>query len=155
MQLILRSETRYFSKGSIIADYREDSKGLMVITSGKVRHPMHQGRIVLCFQVCKLCCNTMLCAELQGLCRTTSTWHGGSLTWVLVLADCVRLGLRFPWIPTRRTKRTSRKIQKRSSTFLSAGNLDPPDSSFPPEFCPSTKTMNCCSGHTIPQRPKF
>jgi hypothetical protein len=35
-QLILRSETRYFSKGSIIADYREDSKGLMVITAGKV-----------------------------------------------------------------------------------------------------------------------
>jgi hypothetical protein len=35
-QLILRSETRYFSKGSIIADYRDDANGLMVVTSGKV-----------------------------------------------------------------------------------------------------------------------
>ncbi len=33
---MLRSETRYFSKGSIIADSSEDSKGLMVITSGQV-----------------------------------------------------------------------------------------------------------------------
>jgi hypothetical protein len=36
LQLILRSETRYFSKGSIIADSREDAKCLMVITSGQV-----------------------------------------------------------------------------------------------------------------------
>ncbi len=35
-QLMLRSETRYFSKGSIIADSSEGSKGLMVITSGQV-----------------------------------------------------------------------------------------------------------------------
>ena len=35
----MRSETRYFSKGSIIADNREDSKGLMVITHGKVLKP--------------------------------------------------------------------------------------------------------------------
>ena len=35
-QLILRSETRYFSKGSIIADSREEAKGLIVITSGQV-----------------------------------------------------------------------------------------------------------------------
>ncbi len=36
MQLMLRSETRYFPKGTIIADSSEDSKGLMVITSGQV-----------------------------------------------------------------------------------------------------------------------
>jgi hypothetical protein len=36
MQLILRSEMRYFSKGSIIADSREEAKMLMVITSGQV-----------------------------------------------------------------------------------------------------------------------
>jgi hypothetical protein len=35
-QLVLRSETRYFSKGSIIADSREEAKGLIVITSGQV-----------------------------------------------------------------------------------------------------------------------
>ncbi len=33
---MLRSETRYFPKGTIIADSSEDSKGLMVITSGQV-----------------------------------------------------------------------------------------------------------------------
>jgi hypothetical protein len=35
-QLVLRSETRYFSEGSIIADSREAATGLMVITSGQV-----------------------------------------------------------------------------------------------------------------------
>ena len=35
-QLILKSTTRYFSKGSIIADSGEDAKVLMVITSGQV-----------------------------------------------------------------------------------------------------------------------
>jgi signal-transduction protein with cAMP-binding, CBS, and nucleotidyltransferase domain len=35
-QLISRSETRYFAKGSIVADYREAARGLMVITSGQV-----------------------------------------------------------------------------------------------------------------------
>jgi hypothetical protein len=35
-QLLLRSETRYYSKGTIIADSREEAKGLMVITSGQV-----------------------------------------------------------------------------------------------------------------------
>ncbi len=35
-QLILRSEMRYFSRGSFIADSREDAKMLMVITSGQV-----------------------------------------------------------------------------------------------------------------------
>jgi hypothetical protein len=35
-QLMLRSETRYFPKGTIIADSSEVSKGLMVITSGQV-----------------------------------------------------------------------------------------------------------------------
>ncbi len=35
-QLILRSEMRYFSKGSIIADSREDAKMLMVIPSRQV-----------------------------------------------------------------------------------------------------------------------
>ena len=36
VQLIMRSETRYFSKGSIIADSREDARGIMVVTNGKV-----------------------------------------------------------------------------------------------------------------------
>jgi hypothetical protein len=36
LQLILRSTTQYFAEGSIVADSRELSKGLMVITSGKV-----------------------------------------------------------------------------------------------------------------------
>jgi signal-transduction protein with cAMP-binding, CBS, and nucleotidyltransferase domain len=35
-QLVLRSETKYFSQGSIIADSREEATGLMVITSGQV-----------------------------------------------------------------------------------------------------------------------
>ena len=35
-QLILRSTTKYFSAGSIIADSHENATGLMVITSGSV-----------------------------------------------------------------------------------------------------------------------
>jgi len=35
-ELILRSESRYFCKGSIIGDSREEATGLMVITSGQV-----------------------------------------------------------------------------------------------------------------------
>ena len=35
-QLILKSTTRYFSSGSLIADSRELAKGLLVITSGTV-----------------------------------------------------------------------------------------------------------------------
>ena len=37
MQLTLRSVTKCFSKGSIIADSGEQARGLMVITSGQVR----------------------------------------------------------------------------------------------------------------------
>ncbi len=37
IQLLLRSETRYYSQGTIIADSREEAKGLIVITSGQVR----------------------------------------------------------------------------------------------------------------------
>ncbi len=37
LQLILRSHTKYFAKGSILADSREEAKGLMVITSGQAR----------------------------------------------------------------------------------------------------------------------
>jgi hypothetical protein len=36
IQLLLRSKTRYFSRGSIIADSREQARGLIVITSGQV-----------------------------------------------------------------------------------------------------------------------
>ncbi len=36
-QLLLRSKTRYFSRGSIIADSKEDAKGLIVITAGQVK----------------------------------------------------------------------------------------------------------------------
>ncbi len=36
VQLLLRSETRYYGQGSIIADSRDDSSGLIVITSGQV-----------------------------------------------------------------------------------------------------------------------
>ena len=35
-QLILRSELSYYSKGSIIADSREEAKSVMVVTSGQV-----------------------------------------------------------------------------------------------------------------------
>jgi hypothetical protein len=36
LQLLLKSETRYYSQGTIIADSREEAKGLIVITSGQV-----------------------------------------------------------------------------------------------------------------------
>jgi hypothetical protein len=36
-QLLLRSETRHYAQGSIIADSRDDSRGLLVITSGQVK----------------------------------------------------------------------------------------------------------------------
>ncbi len=36
VQLLLRSETRYYSQGTIIADSREEARGLIVITSGQV-----------------------------------------------------------------------------------------------------------------------
>ena len=35
-QLVLQSELRYFCKGAIVADSREDASGLMVITAGQV-----------------------------------------------------------------------------------------------------------------------
>jgi hypothetical protein len=35
-QLILKSELRYFCKGAIVADSREDATGLMVVTAGQV-----------------------------------------------------------------------------------------------------------------------
>ena len=35
-QLMLRSKTKHFSKGSIIADSHEEAKGLIVITAGQV-----------------------------------------------------------------------------------------------------------------------
>ena len=33
---MMKSQTKYFSKGTIIADSHEEAKGLMVITSGTV-----------------------------------------------------------------------------------------------------------------------
>jgi hypothetical protein len=41
LQLLLKSKTRYFSRGSIIADSREDAKGLVVITAGQVELLFH------------------------------------------------------------------------------------------------------------------
>jgi hypothetical protein len=38
-QLILQSELRYFCKGAIVADSREDATGLMVVTAGQVGPP--------------------------------------------------------------------------------------------------------------------
>ena len=38
-QLMLRSETKYFAKGSIIADSHDKAKALMVINSGLVCLP--------------------------------------------------------------------------------------------------------------------
>ncbi len=35
-QLLLKSETRHYAQGAIIADSRDDSRGLVVITSGQV-----------------------------------------------------------------------------------------------------------------------
>jgi hypothetical protein len=35
-QLIMKSSTRYFAKGSIVADSHEAAKGLMVVTSGQI-----------------------------------------------------------------------------------------------------------------------
>ncbi len=35
-QLLLRSKTRYYSRGSIIADSRENASALIVITAGQV-----------------------------------------------------------------------------------------------------------------------
>ena len=36
LQLILKSQLRYFCKGAIVADSREEATGLMVITAGQV-----------------------------------------------------------------------------------------------------------------------
>ncbi len=46
-QLLLRSKTRYYSRGSIIADSREKAKGLIVITSGQV--PIAQQKTAISF----------------------------------------------------------------------------------------------------------
>ena len=35
----MRSETRYYARGSVIADSRERANGLMVVTSGQARPP--------------------------------------------------------------------------------------------------------------------
>ena len=39
-QLMLWSETRYYAKGTIIADNREEAQGLIVITAGQVTSPV-------------------------------------------------------------------------------------------------------------------
>ena len=36
----MRSETRYYARGSVIADSRERANGLMVVTSGQARPPV-------------------------------------------------------------------------------------------------------------------
>ena len=38
-QLMLRSTTQYFARGTIIADSHEDATALMVVTSGLVGSP--------------------------------------------------------------------------------------------------------------------
>ena len=45
----MKSETRYFSEGTIIADSHEPAKGLMVITSGyvNVELPMDPAEAIL------------------------------------------------------------------------------------------------------------
>ena len=52
LQLILRSETRYFAKGAVIAESHERANGLMVITSGQVCEPpsCHQSFSVYVFR---------------------------------------------------------------------------------------------------------
>ena len=42
-KLLLKSETRYYSQGTIIADSRDEAKGLIVITSGQVMS-LHEDR---------------------------------------------------------------------------------------------------------------
>ncbi len=37
-QLLLRSQTRYFAAGTIIADSRDQANGILVVTSGQVCH---------------------------------------------------------------------------------------------------------------------
>ena len=44
-QLLLKCETRHFAQGSLIADSREEAKGLIVITSGQVWNIPIQQRI--------------------------------------------------------------------------------------------------------------
>ena len=48
-QLLLKSETRYYSQGTIIADSREEAQGLYVITSGQVSVGQSRGHIALFF----------------------------------------------------------------------------------------------------------
>ena len=48
LQLMLRSKTLCFSKGSIIADSQEDAKGLMVITSGQVCSKSKLYHFIIC-----------------------------------------------------------------------------------------------------------
>ena len=76
-QLILRSEMRYFSKGSFIADSREEAKMLMVITSGQVAnkapwkfHPALVYKLKARITVCLLqsCSIAFIIISLQQLC---------------------------------------------------------------------------------------
>ena len=52
VQLIVRSESLYFCKGSIIADSREEATGLMVITAGQV---CNMKKSIFRVQVMKAC----------------------------------------------------------------------------------------------------
>ncbi len=51
---MMRSQTRYFSKGSIIADSGEDARGLMVITAGQARVHAFKTRIQYNNNNCKM-----------------------------------------------------------------------------------------------------
>jgi hypothetical protein len=63
LQLLLKSETRYYSQGTIIADSREEAKGLIVITSGQVC-PFELQSFQLSFKLCRLTVNRQVGAEI-------------------------------------------------------------------------------------------
>jgi hypothetical protein len=48
LQLILKSQTKYYASGSLVADSHEQAQGVMVITSGQIgmELPMASGEAV-------------------------------------------------------------------------------------------------------------
>ncbi len=66
LQLLLRSETRYYSQGTIIADSRDEARGLIVITYGQVCIWGNRRRMVWKSEVLFLMC--LLCLRITDVC---------------------------------------------------------------------------------------
>ncbi len=114
LQLLLRSKTRYFSRGSIIADSRENARGLIVITAGQVHSA---------FFVCQYSFKIFEYA----LSKVSSIWYVTYPVKIYCMLLC-RWEQRFLWTQTMLMMQTKKMMAGLCSMCSSAGD---PQKKFP------------------------